>query len=272
MTKNWQFYSWNVLHIGHEIKYNNDTSFILDKYPNEKDRIKAIKLKIQSVLNKDLVVISLQEVPGDLLNELWWLDVDLYYYKLPRKPSLYKDTYTDNDEYLVTLIYDKDNIEQRCLPSYYHTDFIQYQDPGKAALIIHAHKYDLTFINTHFPLKYDINPFTLLKTYIKHYNHCIIMGDFNCSNDSLLKDIESYSLRNKLKLYTNPSKSYTYKNINKQTLKFYYKTIDHILIFSNGLNITRNLTRNFTNSLSYCYDDNISDHSLLMCQLDIDTK
>ena len=253
-----KIYSLNTLHIVHEINYNSSSSFILNKYRNEQDRINDICTKIKSLLLDDFLIICLQEVSGDLLVELLKIcklmnnNLTIYYYKIPRIPKCKYNIYNNNNEYLVTMVYD--NLEK----NNFYTEFIQYPDPGKSALIIFINKLDICCINTHLPINNYNDQYYLefLKYYINNYKNCLIIGDWNKSRFNIIQDLKKYNIYDKL---SNCSivKNYTYKKLNND--KYFYRIIDHVFLFNSNFSIDNSKTKTF--------DDEISDHSLLLTEL-----
>ena len=204
------------------------------------------------ILNYYLVIICLQEVPGDLLNLIYQLSQDnklkIYYYKLPRKPSI--KVYKDNFEYLVTIIYNinsKNNIINN----------IQYSDYGKAALIVFIESINLCCINTHLPIyNYDgKDSIDLLSEYINYYDNCLLVGDFNKDYYDVLLDLQYFNIYNLLNSFTGFD-TYTYKKKNYNG-NYNYKRLDHMFTFSKIYRLKN----------SCVYDNNISDHCLIYSKL-----
>jgi hypothetical protein len=258
-------YSWNTLHMIHEYNYNYNNSLVIPNFLNEKNRINMIVKRIKSLFDNNFI-ISLQEVNGDLLNELQQIDkVSIIFYKLERKPRLKNydiKIYDDENEYLVILLYNKD------IKLDYNIFEEQYIDPGKAALIIYIKNYDLCIINTHLPIDdfygnhyngtYSLE---LLNKYILEYNRTIINGDFNKTYKLLIESLQNINLFDNLIECSNFN-SYTYKNLNKYN-KIYYKTIDHFLLFTNNIS-----NKNIMKIIEYnSYDDELSDHNLIYIKI-----
>jgi len=248
-------HTFNVLHICHELNYNKENSFILSKYENENDRIMEIFNKIIELFINDIVIVCLQEVPHILLEHFkrfskndYYLKV--YYYKLPRYPKSSYNIYQNNSEYLVTLIYDKINIDK-----VYNIEKIQYADYGKAALICIIDTYDICCINTHLPINNygGKDAFEFIKDYIDEFDNCILLGDFNKNKKYAMELFKKYNMIDSLQTFTE-SEKYTYKR-KLDDGSYIYKSYDHIFIFSykNKYSLTN----------TQVIDDEISDHSLV---------
>ena len=88
-------YSWNILHILHEIKHASGNSKVLSHYNilsnknNEKLRQTDIINKLKTfLLTTEPIIICLQEVPYDYYEELKQIqDITIYNYTYLRTPS-----------------------------------------------------------------------------------------------------------------------------------------------------------------------------------------
>jgi len=258
-------HTFNVLHRCHEEYYNKDNSFIIKKFINENDRINEIYVKIIELLIDELVIINLQEVPHDLLIQFYILRqntqfkyLQIYYYKIPRYPKSNYFIYSNNSEYIVTLIWNKNinNYQNQ------YIDFIQYTDFGKASLITQIDTHNIIIINTHLPIDNygGKDAFQCIKEYIDNYDTdkytFIVIGDFNKNKNYMFKEFEKHYMFQLLKTYTK-TEDYTYKRkINNNTS--IYKSYDHIFIFSK---------KNYDLININIIDEELSDHSLVSSKL-----
>jgi endonuclease/exonuclease/phosphatase family metal-dependent hydrolase len=249
------FYTWNVLHMIHEIKYCLNDSHIIAKYSirddsaNEQKRLDDIVNEINTCFTKHdnkSVIMCLQEVSGDLLNKIKnTLNCAIYSYQVARIPKdiTKSNVYIDNSENIVILVsHDLNNTFWPPMP-------IQFQDSGKAALVVRLEHY--TIVSIHVPfgddgvcaLKNLFNQITLLKP-------IIIAGDFNKEQNRLLEDFKNIQVFDCLRQSTTDL-SYTYKRPNKTSV------IDHVFVFD----VADRLTIKSNNVIDE--DKDLSDHLIV---------
>jgi endonuclease/exonuclease/phosphatase family metal-dependent hydrolase len=194
-------YSWNILHIIHEIKHVGNISAVINQYKilnnfgNENNRQKDIINNLKLFLETDEpTIICLQEVPNDYLEELKTIpNIKIFEYKysrLPTLPSQYKNSpYKNNSEFLVILT---KNIENP-----HSFDVIRFSDPGKACISI---KVDETnYCNVHMPFKDDEFQNSLELVVKKFINEkTVICGDFNKTHFWINKLLSNIKISNNL--------------------------------------------------------------------------
>lgn len=241
--------SWNVLHIIHEMNYCTGNSPVLDKYPNESERILDIYKTILDVLDNN-TVICLQEVPGDLFDLLKVNShFKTYYLQYNRKPNLKNvglNPYSNTYEYLVTIV-PNSFLDQVVSETHY------VQDYGKGGLIISFKKFIL--INTHLPFNETErkNILDQFYNYITSQNNqaFILIGDLNCNSTRIKESLETSHFE---QFNVVPLVGYTRKGKNKNGI-VEYSQIDHI-VASNNLVIHS----------SYVAENlDMSDHSMIGC-------
>jgi hypothetical protein len=180
-TSQFKLYSWNVLHIIHELNYALDCSFVLDKWlNNENGRLNQIAKIIVKYASQEKSVICLQECPGDLLQILNAMNRGEYIinnYQYGRTPKLKNhlatNPYVDITEHLVTIVGRNINVDD--------TQIVQFDDPGKASLIINVNvgTQNILIANIHCPFGSSRNvAFNKLLVEIGT-NRFIIVGDLN---------------------------------------------------------------------------------------------
>ncbi|AYV75902.1 MAG: hypothetical protein Terrestrivirus3_171 [Terrestrivirus sp.] len=247
-------YSWNVLHMLHEIKYCYDDSHVITKYGirndimNEQKRLNDIIVELELCLNSsDKVIICMQEVCGDLLDKIKnKLNCVVHNYQVPRVPKItgvLVSPYTNNSENLVVLV--SNDLKNKIVA----VENIQFEDNGKASLIVKFD--DFTVINLHLPI--SINGTNALKQLCKYIekDNCVIMtGDFNKKYNLLLNDFKEHGIIRYMKSSTTTD-TYTYKRIINSD-RFKFEIIDHVFVFGNMSIVKENVT-----------DKEYSDHSLL---------
>lgn len=196
-------YSWNVLHIYHELKYSKDTSLILEKYDivknldNEKNRLNDIYQMILSFMHESNCFICLQEVPGDIIkilkNDLDKNNYSIFYHTYPRIPqntTNQPNPYNDSCENLVILCPKTENRN-------YQHNIIEF-DKGKACQIL---SFDSTcIINIHCPFdKQSKIALSNLKKYLCNNfpsdQHIIMSGDMNKNYNQLIKEYNELNIK-----------------------------------------------------------------------------
>lgn len=244
-------YSWNVLHIIHEINYANNSP-ILYQYPDESKRIYDIYTYLHDIIasNADnLYAICLQEVPGDLLI-LLHQKYRVFYYRYERVPTLKNEAiynpYMDGYEYLVTIT----NVH------IWTYNIIQFHNPGKAALIITFNLDNgklMHIANIHLP--YDDNTFFIkenkennalkqIKNYFDIYDYnYILAGDMNTDESHMTNNLNRCNFSNFYLPHLNDT---TYKNITGN------KKIDHFIVSNAIYSLQTNV-----------FDNNLSDHKMI---------
>lgn len=171
-------YSWNLLHILHEIKHASANSKVLTYYNilsnrmNEKQRQTEIISKLKSFLStSEPIIICLQEVPFDYYQELNQLeDITIYNYSYPRIPSCSGTSpYLNNSELLLIIT---KNIETG------KSKITRFADPGKACLSIQIG--ETIYCNVHMPFK-DEEFKSALELVLRDNKgeKLVICGDFN---------------------------------------------------------------------------------------------
>jgi hypothetical protein len=226
-------YSWNVLHIIHELNHAIDSSPVLRKYPQEQTRLDDIVNTISKLIKSD-TIFCLQEVPCDLLDTLGHKlkDCAILGYRYSRIPKLKNpkliNPYDEPAEHLVTIIHN--DLLNNHEPT---TNTVQYADAGKAALLVDLPT--VTIINTHVPAamgtKGRINAFKQLHKFMvdNKITNYILAGDMNASDIEIKTDLpfEDYKMA--------PLKGPTRKGENNKTIA--YSKLDHIVV-SKGINIS----------------------------------
>lgn len=218
----YKIFSWNVLHIVHEINHCSDSSLVIKdgKTINEVLRIEQIIKQINDVYDPSNTFICLQEVPGDLRDKLIELKFNFYEYQLPRMPSVrnsrFKNTkvYSNFAEYLITIV-PKDL-------TFTHSA-VQYIDQGKSCLIVKNDKFSI--LNTHLPFNAVERVDSLTKVYkaMSQQNNYILVGDTNTQIGTLTKECSDIGFDFKF-----PNiKGNTRVGLNDK--KIYYSKIDHIM-------------------------------------------
>ena len=245
------FYSWNVLHIIHELNYCFDNSLILDKYQivqdpsNEQKRLKEIMNMINTFMKNDNTFILLQEVPYDLFQLIEKqanqkeskFGVYAYFYtRIPINRSKLADSYQNTSECLVT-------IYPRNLGDFSEESVIF--DASKACQIISNNRFCV--INVHLP--FGKNRAQALKIIFqsideKYQKQQIIMGgDMNMTYQELKQEI------NKTDLSIVKTNHYTRKwiennKIRTQTIDF-FMTTDQVKVISRKSLIDNDLSDHY---------------------------
>ena len=220
--------SWNVLHLIHECNYEYDTSFVLAKYnikqdiTNESKRLADIVNVIKKLL-ADGTIVCLQEVPGDLLTMLRYINsVVVYDYKYPRVPSLKTKPglkiYEDPCEYLVVVV---PNTSVTTQPH-----VIQFDDLGKACQIVKTNGF--TILNVHMPLMAAARH-KALESIVEYTNKLgsdfVLVGDMNMRVSDLRQELNSLNVKNYNIVVMNKD-THKKNKLNKP----YYSKIDHAVI------------------------------------------
>jgi hypothetical protein len=171
-----ELFSWNLLHIMHEINYVGYSSLVLKAYPDESDRLKRIVEYIKNVYDSnERVVINLQEVPGDYLEELTNLFQDnICKYTYPRVPKFKSDLSNHEPVYKVpteSLVSIYKGVQ---LVGFNATEY----ESGKAGLSLdcvlsNSQPKNFTVINVHMPWEWK-NNLTFDEKQV-----CFILGDCN---------------------------------------------------------------------------------------------
>jgi hypothetical protein len=235
MTFDLTFITWNVLFRYHEEKYVPQSE-VLKKFPDEANRINAQIALIKDAIENSSspLIISLQEVPGDLMLRLKEITThNLHICKHNRQVQVISTKwYTmDENEYLCTLI-------PKSLG-----DFTQESYEfgiGKSALILNQGSMMLINLHTR-PGKDGI--FSLNVTYKifcskflaqDPQNFVVIIGDMNNSYDNILTKMSSHT-----KPYSIHPVSYleeTTMRLPKTPHSFARSghTCDHILFYGNS--------------------------------------
>jgi hypothetical protein len=181
--------SWNVLHIIHELNYALDCSFVLDKWlGNESGRVNEIAKRILKHMSVTNSIICLQECPGDLLTVLQSQSTKyaftVYSYQYGRDPKIknYKATnpYVDHTEHLITLVNNSISVVS--------SNTVQFEDPGKASLIVSLLNPVLNIANIHCPFGAARNlAFSILVADLEQKGEYVIIGDLNSEQWELQK-------------------------------------------------------------------------------------
>lgn len=251
-----KLYSWNVLHIIHELNYAYDCSFVLENWLNkENNRLDRMARIIVKYASHPKAVVCLQECPGDLLNMINNMnifgDFSVYSYKYGRDPKLKNhiatNPYSECTEYLVTLI-GKHNLVNS-------TNIVQFEDPGKASLIVNINVVGklVSIANIHCPFGTSRNvAFQQLISELNG-NEYIIIGDLNSEQWELEKIFDR--------------KIYKFSNITKPTR--IAKSIrkirkgDEIVIRETTLDHMIGTTSTTFNQTFVEPNNNLSDHLLI---------
>lgn len=200
--------SWNILHIVHEKNYVGDGSLVISAFQDEKVRVEEIvKYLVSLYLSSDQVVINLQEVPGDVLDELkkYIFAEHLTWHTYPRMPKLKVpngDPYTNMSESLVSIVKTHNQVLK--------TDVIDFAS-GKAALV-NSLSNGLNIYNVHMPFEYAQT--------VTIDNHAIVTGDFNCGIEESKKMFPNFEAC--------PNKSHTF--ITRRNNVVSTNMYDHILL------------------------------------------
>ena len=251
-----KLYSWNVLHIIHELNYASDCCYVLDNWlNNESERLREIAKIIVKHSSYSKAIFCIQECPGDLLNLLHELnthnDFTINTYRYPRHPKIKNhnatNPYIDSTEQLVILL-GKD-IMLRELKS------IQFEDPGKASLIAKINIFDknISIANIHCPFgpSRSVAFKQLLEEIID--DTYIIIGDMNSDENEIKKMFND--------------KKYVFSNISKPTriAKSIRKTKK-----GNVIEIRETIIDHVIGSIDLTYknifvgnQDNLSDHLII---------
>ena len=186
INTNGQFklYSWNVLHIVHELNYAFDCSFVLDLWlNNENERLNQLAKIIVKRASYENAVVCLQECSGELLKMLYEMnthnDYSIHKYKYGRNPHLKNylatNPYPSNNctEYLVTLVGKNISVN--------NTSVVQFTNTGKASLMLNINigEKHVLIANIHCPFGSSRNiAFEQLLEEINMHNF-VIIGDLN---------------------------------------------------------------------------------------------
>jgi len=220
-------YSWNILHILHEIKHASGNSKVLSHYNilsnknNEKLRQTDIINKLKTfLLTTEPIIICLQEVPYDYYEELKQIqDITIYNYTYPRTPSCFGiSPYKNNNELLLIIV---KNIVGN--PSSIITKF---SDLGKACLSIQIE--DTIYCNVHMPFK-DEEFRNALELVIRNNKaeKLVICGDFNKTAFWITKILSQIKTDKIFRLIENNQTTHiTLNKDNSENKKIY----DHFLI------------------------------------------
>lgn len=229
-------YSWNILHIVHEIKHVGNISAVLNQYnilnnfDNEKQRQSEIINKLKLFLEtNEQIIICLQEVPSDYLEEFKTIpDIKVFDYKYSRLPSLpsqfRKSPYKNISENIVIIT---KNIENP-----HNFNIIRFSDPGKACISIKVD--EINYCNVHMPFK-DEEFQNSLELVVKQFNNqkTIVCGDFNKTQFWINKLLSNIKIPNSFQLIENNEITHITINKDKTENK---KIYDHFLI--GGFNFT----------------------------------
>lgn len=188
-----KLYSWNVLHIIHELNYSYDCSYVIDKsqeiLASEIYRLDVIAKLIVKYASKEKSIICLQECPAKLLENIINLntygDYVVHIYKYKRTPKLknhrVENPYTDCSEYLITLT--GKNIFVN------NVNNVEFEDSEKGSLVIDVNidKKNIFIANIHCPFgKLRNSAFEKLKIELGSKDY-IIIGDLNSEQWELEK-------------------------------------------------------------------------------------
>jgi endonuclease/exonuclease/phosphatase family metal-dependent hydrolase len=191
-------YSWNVLHIIHELNHASNSSHILNKYKDKED---TRLFDMLSIISKYLVdtnsIICLQEVPSEFTNMLETyiktnsLKFDVHTYTYPRNPILknqkLKDPYNLLGENLVTILPQEYKVK--------HKETLQFEDKGKACLVLSTSYFAI--LNVHMPFgKQSQIAISMIEDCLsnKLKQEFILCGDFNKEFKYLKADLKGYYL------------------------------------------------------------------------------
>ncbi len=186
-----KLFSWNILHIMHEINYVGPESLVITTYPNEQDRFIAIvKLILDEYNNHEQIVINLQEVSGDYLNKFKELfGKNVFYHTYDRIPTFKNafqpKVYDDSSESLVTIVRGLNVVD---------TNVINFEK-GKSALVLNFDN-DTTVYNVHMPFKWANS------VKIETDKYVYVTGDFNCDDSEVLSQYPTcYVFKNDFKTF-----------------------------------------------------------------------
>lgn len=253
--------TWNTLHRYHEEKYV-PKSKVLSAYPSESQRIKDQLKMIKKISKKNKnIIICLQEVSGDLLDqiELHYSDnYIIHHYKHNRTPKkVIKKHYKDEGEYLVTMISTSFTMNTEI-----NIDFKQFEKKGKA--LLSSILFDkFIIINAHISAFREGEKELIDQVYnafMKQYIECdilsniILCGDFNRTLFETLSIFDKNNIYNKLSCFVDLN------TIKPYTLPSKYKSIDNIIGFGK-------ITFDNAKILDV---KNISDHNILLTDFYID--
>ena len=246
-----KIYSWNVLHMIHEINYSEE-SLVLERYKitdnckNEQYRLNDIFKTILNITEQDTVV-CLQEVPGDLLARLNQIpNVKIFAYKYPREPRIKSSNiklYEDKCEYLVTIIHEKagTNITQ--------CETIQFDYAGKACQITKINQ--LYILNVHIPfVKLQRNDaLNQIFSFLINKTDYVIIGDMNMSASDLKQECLSLNQDVNIIEMEGPTRK------ERKNGKLEYRTIDHAI--TNKKTLDRTVYEN----------EDMSDHFMIFIEI-----
>jgi hypothetical protein len=200
--KQYRLFSWNVRHITHE--ESKEKSVIIHFNPEESIRITKITSYISNFIKGDNTIICLQEVNGDLLQELKDTipkTYNIYYHRHSRTPKRIKHIYDDPNEYIVTIAH-KNNCKLN------PPNIIYFNEKSKGILVVQLK--NVIILNVHLPkadniLSPSIEVINKIKTYItdrKNIN-ILLIGDFNRSINKIWKEYFNNNLHTKFSSYVN---------------------------------------------------------------------
>jgi endonuclease/exonuclease/phosphatase family metal-dependent hydrolase len=255
--------SWNVLHIIHELNYALDCSFVLDKWlGNESGRVNEITKKILKYMSVQNSIICLQECPGDLLTVLQshsaHYNFTIHSYKYGRDPKIknYKATnpYVDHTEHLITIVHNSIVVTS--------SNIIQFEDPGKASLVIQLENPGLNIANIHCPFGVARNiAFSTLIADLDPKGEYIIIGDLNSEQWELEKmlDKKKYKIVS-VNGYTRIAK-YIKKTKKGDEIALREASLDHVIV-TMGVKCEGIFVAPSTS-------ENLSDHLMIGCVVNL---
>jgi Endonuclease/Exonuclease/phosphatase family. len=245
--------TWNVLHRYHEENYV-PKSLILKNYPDEKKRINDQISLIDEILKTSKSILCLQEVSGDLLENIKnkFANYNILTYEHKRIPTLKKQSlniYKDAREFMIILANKEFEIKEN--------SYIQLKMLGKAIQAVTFLINDKTFTvqNVHHSFKRTgeveiLENFTTLKDK-KIKNPILICGDFNRKYHYLKKSLITNNLYSMVDEFVNT-------DIYPFTMPEKKISYDHIL----GLNFKEN---EFI--LSKIINVDTSDHNMVITRI-----